>query len=310
MNISYRIYFRLVQLFLKICVFVAFSSRKYIQILYWYIFVYFDYNSAFLLDLHKNFIFYVKNLEKFFIKQFVNKTREQWQKYKDLYKGKEVVVVACGRTVENYKMIKDAIHIGVNRAFKIPHIKMDYLCYQDTFPEGSQELDAYTRECKRLSGMLPESRRYELKHCDWDGLPYTKENLQDNLCFMLNPFEKDSKYALNIEEEAFCDAEGCVFSALQFIMYTNPKRIYFVGCDCSNTVSDYAYLKVNPTYARQKRSYIKFKDFYEKYYPDTEFVSINPIGLKGIFKDVYTQSYIDGNPELNLLNEDIEIIQG
>ena len=33
-------------------------------------------------------------------------------------------------------------------------------------------------------------------------------------------------------------------------------------------------------------AYKKFKAFAHKYYPDIEIISINPVGLKGLFKDV------------------------
>lgn len=36
-------------------------------------------------------------------------------------------------------------------------------------------------------------------------------------------------------------------------------------------------------------------------------ISVNPIGLKGIFKDAYTQAYVDEHPEL--LNNKIEILK-
>ena len=33
--------------------------------------------------------------------------------------------------------------------------------------------------------------------------------------------------------------------------------------------------------------WLKLKKFAKTYYPDTEIISVNPVGLKGIFKDVY-----------------------
>ena len=33
------------------------------------------------------------------------------------------------------------------------------------------------------------------------------------------------------------------------------------------------------------KAYKKFKQFANKYYPDVQIISINPIGLRGIFKD-------------------------
>ena len=54
------------------------------------------------------------------------------------------------------------------------------------------------------------------------------------------------------------------------------------------------------------RGYKKFKEFIDIYYPDVEVISVNPVGLKGLFRDVYTQNFVDAHPELK--KENIEII--
>ena len=33
----------------------------------------------------------------------------------------------------------------------------------------------------------------------------------------------------------------------------------------------------------------EIKKFVETYYPETEIISVNPVGLKGIFKDLYQE---------------------
>ena len=38
-----------------------------------------------------------------------------------------------------------------------------------------------------------------------------------------------NKWAVDLETEPFGDFGGSVFTALQFLLYTNPKRIYLVG---------------------------------------------------------------------------------
>lgn len=53
--------------------------------------------------------------------------------------------------------------------------------------------------------------------------------------------------------------------------------------------------------------YKMFKKFISIHYPSIEIISVNPVGLKGIFKDVYTQKYVDEHPELR--KENIEIIK-
>ena len=41
--------------------------------------------------------------------------------------------------------------------------------------------------------------------------------------------------------------------------------------------------------------------------PDIEIISINPVGLKGLFHDVYTEEYLIDHPEIN--REEIEIFK-
>ena len=37
------------------------------------------------------------------------------------------------------------------------------------------------------------------------------------------------------------------------------------------------------------KNWKKLNFFANRYYPDTEIISINPVGLKGIFKDIYQE---------------------
>ncbi len=40
---------------------------------------------------------------------------------------------------------------------------------------------------------------------------------------------------------------------------------------------------------RLKEKYQEMKRFAQIHYPETEIISINPVGLKGMFKDIYTR---------------------
>ena len=40
-----------------------------------------------------------------------------------------------------------------------------------------------------------------------------------------------------------------------------------------------------------KIGYARIKMFARLYYPDTEIISINPVGLRGLFRDAYTDNY-------------------
>lgn len=79
-------------------------------------------------------------------------------------------------------------------------------------------------------------------------------------------------------------------AALQFAFFTYPKRIYLAGCDCAHT--GHFYDKGAPfIFWGMKVGYARMKMFAKVHYPDTEIVSINPVGLRGLFSDVYTDEY-------------------
>ena len=52
-----------------------------------------------------------------------------------------------------------------------------------------------------------------------------------------------------------------------------------------------------------------WKDFSQLYYPETEIICVNPIGLKGIFKEVYTKSFIKEHPEILKEQNNIEYLE-
>ena len=41
--------------------------------------------------------------------------------------------------------------------------------------------------------------------------------------------------------------------------------------------------------------YRNVKKFSALHYPDMEIISVNPVGLKGMFHDVYTESYLNAS---------------
>jgi len=72
-----------------------------------------------------------------------------------------------------------------------------------------------------------------------------------------------------------------IFPAVSFLLYTGVSKIYLIGADCTigKVGSDYSgevvYL------------WNVMKQFIKKNYPQTEIISVNPIGLKNLFTDIY-----------------------
>ena len=79
-----------------------------------------------------------------------------------------------------------------------------------------------------------------------------------------------------------------------------PKQIFLVGCDCSPTGHYDGSGGVDDASANEFANSWKWvKTFVKRYYPSIEVISINPVGLKGVFRDVYTESYLNAHPELD-----------
>ena len=215
---------------------------------------------------------------------------QTFPKFKGIHKGKDICLVASGVTADRYFPIDNRIHIGVNRSFQIGNyrIPMDYIFIQDfsgKTPEYIDDLDDYRKgHCQKFYGLtvewndnpnrvIPESHAIKAK-----ALRYRT----DWAC--IDGFQPE--FAYDISTQPLGCFGSIVFPALQFALWTYPKRIYLVGCDC--TTDGYAYAKTDKNFLKPDRivsAYKKFKGFANKYYPDVEIISINPVGLKGIFKD-------------------------
>ena len=82
---------------------------------------------------------------------------------------------------------------------------------------------------------------------------------------------------------------------MQFALWTNPKRIYLVGCDSAGQVNSLNWNHFDDNNKNNHNivpiealleGWKKLAKFAEYMYPDVEIISINPVGLKGLFKDI------------------------
>ena len=221
---------------------------------------------------------------------------QTFPKFKGIHKDKDIVLVASGVTADKYTKdkVKDAIHIGVNRSFQLHNyeIPMDYIFIQDysgKTKEYIDDLDNYRKDkCIKFYGLTtewsynPERTIPESHAIKANALRYRTDWAK------IDGFIPEFAYDLSTQPL------GCfgsiVFPALQFALWTYPKRIYLVGCDC--TTAGYGYNKNDKNFLiadQVIKAYKQFKQFANKYYPDVEIISINPVGLKGIFNEQYLE---------------------
>lgn len=219
--------------------------------------------------------------------------------------GEDVVLMACGPSVQYFKAFQPAKYVGVNRSFLNKEVPLDYLFVQDDLEENMAEANQYEGKlCQKFYGIIPHLRNTEIQK--------NYETQHIHRISLLNVQQANAKqYILNnqpywpydISREPLRDWGGTVFSALQFICYTHPERIYLVGCDCSDGCHFYGGR--SEKFSASIRMWVDFKNYMQREMPDIEIISINPIGLKGMFKDMYTKEFVQNNENLTVDKEQI-----
>ncbi len=218
--------------------------------------------------------------------------RKTFPQFRNINSGKDVVVVACGPSVEHYKVIPNAIHIGVNRAIYSDRIKFDYWFIED-LPASSRNDPAVINRFREY----PCTKFYGLSNIEdpRSGLCPTNPPESEVLAAQALRYRHDfgttlrgwdPQPAYDLATQPIGSLGTVAFSALQFALWTNPRRIFLVGCD--NTATGHFYKKDEITNLDTQRiliGYKKIKQFAACYYPDTEIISVNPVGLRGMFTD-------------------------
>lgn len=209
-------------------------------------------------------------------------------KYKNCNYGRDIVLLATGPSLKDFIPIQEAVYIGVNRAFEYEKVKLDYAFIFDNShptPEYLKELNTYKgNNVKKFYGICSD---YELLECNISESDAINANAER---YYLYSTGNKNIPTYDISSEAFYNANSVVFPAMQFALWTNPKRIYLVGCDTNlqgyYNSSSKNILKTKAVY----NGWLKIRDFAKIFYPETEIISINPVGLKGMFQDTYTNS--------------------
>ena len=201
------------------------------------------------------------------------------EKYKGINQGKNVYIFGGGPSVNKFSHIKKPsdIYIGINRAFKDARLEFDYLFVQDQFPEGFDDFLKYRDQyCKKFLAIIPSNEIFRIKEYKIKG-EYERYVLSSR---------RMKDVPVDISLEPFADLCGTVFSALQFAVYTNPDKIYLVGIDCS---SGNVYNNNHDDYRYQFKSWDIMKQALKNMEAYEKVTSINPVGLKGYFRDLYSE---------------------
>lgn len=223
--------------------------------------------------------------------------RDTFSSYKNSNEGKDLVVIGTGPTLNYYNPISSAYHIGVNGACKKEELKLDYYFMADGRSIGNTlDLeDIKKMNCPKFFGIYLTRTIHKCEIPD----AVADEIGAQRYVFLYYRNTRD--IPLDIEYFPVWDHNSIIQHAWYFALFTNPRRIFLVGTDANvdkgahfNDLVAVDVVKCNEIIESAKM----LKEHAEVFYPHIEFYSINPVGLKGIFNDVYTQSYLDANPEV------------
>jgi len=213
-------------------------------------------------------------------------------KYKNCHYGREVVLLGAGPSLNFYQPIPGAVHIGVNKVFLFDRVRLDYYFTADYTSTYYDKLALYDEpQVKRFYGILDPSISLEWIIPESLAIKHGAERYYTISHWRHPPL----RYALHLESEPLGCNGSIAFPAMQFALYSNPRKIYIAGCDCSsdghfNGEPQVAGKEFLDTTNRPRLLYgwQKMKEFAQIWYPETEIISINPVGLKGLFSDMYT----------------------
>ena len=212
-----------------------------------------------------------------------------FEKYRGCFRGRKVVVCGCGPTMSYYNTMPDAVHISLNGAYVNEKIAFEFLFAHD--PGGTNGKPAFIAAFKKIS-----ERVFLGKPLNGGGFRENYSVLGEHVS---RYFKGDNNVGQTIHRNICCapltDFWSIYSSAFEFAFFTCPSEIYLVGCDVSMAGHFYDTADAAERYWLNtsvcKVGYSRLKLFGRQYYPDTKIISINPVGLKGLFEDVYTDEY-------------------
>lgn len=222
--------------------------------------------------------------------------RQAFHSLKNIYRKKDVVICGAGPSLSKYHSIDGAVHIALNRALLYDKVKFDYFFADDWEGINFIEQQILNYDCKKYFGFHfgPQGARIpESFIIDANAQKYYTD------AYMF-PGAQYLNLVVDIDKMAIANTHNIGVQIMQVALFMNPSRIYLVGIDASSNghfsyegIDDKRKKEIDSTLAKYvdvnsvKDEWLKVKELRDVYYPSTRIISINPIGLRGIFEDEF-----------------------
>ncbi len=198
--------------------------------------------------------------------------------------GRDVVVCATGPSFDYFYPLENVYYIGVNNAYKSNKIKFDAIFCQDvrTISNGILQKDFIEyrgNDCIKFVG---------------NRQPMTNTaNAKD---YKIYRYMTENSFNFDIDLTPLPDFCSVIFSAMSYALWTMPKRIFLVGADCSLGHAKSLHTGHDSDATNLIDNWKQMSYYINKIYPDIDIISVNPVGLRGLFKtEVYTEEFLNSD---------------
>ena len=204
-----------------------------------------------------------------------------FEKYKDIHLNEPAYVLGSGPTLNDFRVDDHpGIYFGVNDVYFLPQIEntLHYLLTDKYFPKLALLREDFPVFCKGWPGQEQWSGMSGKSNCFF----YTRSKIEKEL---------SDGVSLSGEIKVGEHRNGLgsiIFHGFFLALYTGCKKIHLVGCDCDADIGvdrPHHQQDYGETYETRIRGWEIVKEFVEEHHPDVEIISINPVNLKGMFKD-------------------------
>ena len=224
-----------------------------------------------------------------------------FEEFKGCNQGQSVVLVGAGPSLNTYHQLKGLIHIGVNSVFLKPGIELDYWFMRDYcgFQGRESKEENWSNKLKNYNFV----KFFGVSEWSLEGresFQIPESIIEENHGRRFFTTYKKDYIHCDLAHYPVMGLGSTIFAALHFALYTMPRQILLVGCDCSSAGHFDGTVNGTENWANMVIDSWKWvKKFVTRFYPGLEIISINPVGLKGVFRDVYTEDYLNLHPEID-----------
>lgn len=180
-----------------------------------------------------------------------------FEAYKNKHKNETAYLIGTGPTISHFPANRyDGVYVGVNESYMLEDTgaKLDYLITEKQFPK----------------------LKIPVFHCD------TIESNGEN-CFKyrshiteIGPFHGSNKEII----DRFNGASSMIYHGFFLAAHMGCNKIHLVGCDCTKSGGF--------SYERLSKGWQYIKSHMNENHPNVEIININPVGLKSMFRSLYT----------------------